>query len=152
MIETVTLEESTWNALPYRFEAGTPNIADAIATGAAVDFMQSLDLNAVAEHEQRLLQQATEGLNAVDGLRIIGTAPKKAAIVSFVMDTAHPQDIGTLLDENGIAVRTGHHCAMPLMARFDVPGTVRASFAAYNTAEEVERLIDSVHRIARLFA
>lgn len=152
MIETVTLQESTWNALPYRFEAGTPNIADAIATGAAVDFMQSLDLNAVAEHEQRLLQQATEGLNAVDGLRIIGTAPKKAAIVSFVMDTAHPQDIGTLLDENGIAVRTGHHCAMPLMARFDVPGTVRASFAAYNTAEEVERLIDSVHRIARLFA
>ena len=152
MIETVTLEKSTWNALPYRFEAGTPNIADAIATGAAVDFMQSLDLAAVAEHEQALLQQASEGLSTIDGLRIIGTAAHKAAIVSFVMDNAHPQDIGTLLDENGIAVRSGHHCAMPLMARFDVPGTVRASFALYNTAEEVERLIDSVQRIARLFA
>lgn len=152
MIETVTLQESTWNALPYRFEAGTPNIADAIATGAAVDFMQSLDLAAVAAHEQALLERATNGLNSVDGLRIIGTAPRKAAIVSFVMDTAHPQDIGTLLDENGIAVRTGHHCAMPLMARFGVPGTVRASFALYNTEDEVDRLIDSVHRIARLFA
>ncbi len=152
MIETVTLQESTWNALPYRFEAGTPNIADAIATGAAVDFMQSLDLAAVAAHEQALLERATNGLNSVDGLRIIGTAPRKAAIVSFVMDTAHPQDIGTLLDENGIAVRTGHHCAMPLMARFGVPGTVRASFALYNTEDEVDRLIDSLHRIARLFA
>ncbi len=152
MIETVTLEKSTWNALPYRFEAGTPNIADAIATGAAVDFMQSLDLAAIAEHEQALLQQASEGLSTIDGLRIIGTAPRKASIVSFVMDSAHPQDIGTLLDENGIAVRSGHHCAMPLMARFDVPGTVRASFALYNTAEEVDRLIDSVQRIARLFA
>ncbi len=152
MIETVTLEKSTWNTLPYRFEAGTPNIADTIATGAAVDFMRALDLDMVIAHEQALLAQATQGLSGIDGLRIIGTAPHKAAIVSFVMDTAHPQDIGTLLDENGIAVRTGHHCAMPLMARFGVPGTVRASFALYNTAEEVNRLIDSMQRIARLFA
>lgn len=151
MIEHVSFTGSTWNELPYKFEAGTPNIAGAIGTGAAVDFLESLDFDAVAAHENALLEQATAALQAIDGLRIIGTAADKAAIVSFVADRAHPQDIGTLLDENGIAVRTGHHCAMPLMARFGVPGTVRASFAIYNTAAEVERMAQCLQRIMRLF-
>ncbi len=151
MIETVSFEGSTWNELPYRFEAGTPNIAGAIGTGAAIDFLAALDFEQLIAHEQSLLRLATAQLEAVPGLRLIGTAADKAAIVSFVMQGAHPQDIGTLLDENGIAVRTGHHCAMPLMARFGVPGTVRASFAAYNTEQEVQRLSDSLLRIARLF-
>ncbi len=152
MIETVTLEGSTWNELPYRLEAGTPDIAGAIANAAAVRFVQQLDLNAVAAHEARLLARATQGVEQIDGLRIIGTAQHKTAILSFVPDQAHPQDIGTLLDENGIAVRTGHHCAMPLMQRFGVPGTVRASFAAYNTDDEVDHLVDSLQRIMRLFS
>ncbi len=151
MIETVSFEGSTWNELPYRFEAGTPHIAGAIGTGAAIDFLAALDFEQLIAHEQSLLRLATAQLEAVPGLRLIGTAADKAAIVSFVMQGAHPQDIGTLLDENGIAVRTGHHCAMPLMARFGVPGTVRASFAAYNTEQEVQRLSDSLLRIARLF-
>ncbi len=151
MIETVSFEGSTWNELPYRFEAGTPHIAGAIGTGAAIDFLAALDFEQLVAHEQSLLRLATAQLEAVPGLRLIGTAADKAAIVSFVMQGAHPQDIGTLLDENGIAVRTGHHCAMPLMARFGVPGTVRASFAAYNTEQEVQRLSDSLLRIARLF-
>ena len=152
MIETVTLEKSTWNELPYKFEAGTPNIADAIATAAAVEFIQSLDLAAVVAHEHALMCQASAALEDIKGLRIIGRSPHKAAIVSFVMEQAHPQDIGTLLDENGIAVRSGHHCAMPLMQRFQVPGTVRASFAVYNTAEEVDRFTETMRRIQRLFA
>lgn len=151
MIERVSFEGSTWNELPYRFEAGTPNIAGAIATAAAVEFLLDLDFSWLHQHEQQLLKLATERLDEVPGLRIIGTGPDKAAIVSFVMEQAHPQDIGTLLDENGIAVRSGHHCAMPLMQRFDVPGTVRASFAVYNSSEEVERLADCLHRIAKLF-
>ncbi len=152
MIETVSFEGSTWNELPYKFEAGTPNIAGAIGTGAAIDFLAGLDFDQLTAHEQSLLTLATEQLQAIPGLRMIGTAPDKAAIVSFVMQGAHPQDIGTLLDENGIAVRTGHHCAMPLMERFGVPGTVRASFAAYNTVAEIERMGQCLHRIAKLFA
>ncbi len=152
MIETVSFEGSTWNELPYKFEAGTPNIAGAIGTGAAIDFLAGLDFDQLTAHEQSLLTLATEQLQAIPGLRMIGTAPDKAAIVSFVMQGAHPQDIGTLLDENGIAVRTGHHCAMPLMERFGVPGTVRASFAAYNTVAEIERMDQCLHRIAKLFA
>ncbi len=152
MIETVSFEGSTWNELPYKFEAGTPNIAGAIGTGAAIDFLAGLDFDQLSAHEQSLLTLATEQLQAIPGLRMIGTAPDKAAIVSFVMQGAHPQDIGTLLDENGIAVRTGHHCAMPLMERFGVPGTVRASFAAYNTVAEIERMGQCLHRIAKLFA
>ncbi|MGJ8670198.1 MAG: aminotransferase class V-fold PLP-dependent enzyme [Oceanococcus sp.] len=151
MIETVTLEHSTWNELPYRLEAGTPDIANAIANTAAIEFLESLDLNAVAAHEENLLRQATEGLSQIEGLRIIGTAEHKTAILSFVSEYAHSQDIGTLLDENGIAVRTGHHCAMPLMQGFSVPGTVRASFAIYNTKEEVEHFLDTLTRIIRLF-
>ena len=151
MIETVSFEGSTWNVLPYRFEAGTPNIAGAVATAAAFDFLDSLDREALQRHEDALLSAATHQLSAIPGLRLVGTAPEKAAIVSFVMEGPHPQDIGTLLDENGIAVRTGHHCAMPLMARFGLPGTARASFAAYNTLAEVEQLSLALQRIARLF-
>ena len=151
MIETVSFEGSTWNELPYRFEAGTPNIAGAIGTGAAIDFLAGLDMAAVEQHEQSLLALATERLQEIDGLRLIGTAENKAAIVSFVHADAHPQDLGTLLDENGIAVRTGHHCAMPLMQRFGVPGTVRASFGVYNTHAEIEHMARCLQRIVRLF-
>ncbi len=152
MIETVSFAGSTWNELPYKFEAGTPNMAGAIGTAAAIRFLQDIDFDWLAQHEAALLQTATAGLLEVPGLRIIGHSPGKDAIISFVMDKAHPQDIGTLLDENGIAVRTGHHCAMPLMQGFGVSGTVRASFCVYNTMEEAESLARCLQRISKLFS
>ena len=150
MIEEVRIEATTYAKLPFKFEAGTPNIAGAIGLGAAIDYLEGLDAGAVATHETRLLQAATAGLQQVEGVRIVGTAPDKAPLVSFLMDGAHPHDVGTLLDQQGIAVRTGHHCAMPLMERLGIPGTVRASFALYNSMEDVERLVAGVHK-ARSF-
>ena len=150
MIETVTLEASTWNELPYKFEAGTPNIAGAIGLAAAIEWFDALDHAALLTHEQALLSAATEGLQQIQGLRLIGTAADKAPIVSFVIDGVHPQDLATLIDQSGVAVRTGHHCAMPTMAKFGIPGTVRASMACYNSLEDIQQLIAATEIAAEI--
>ena len=151
MILSVSFGKTTYNALPYKFEAGTPNISGVIGLGAAVDFLQSLDAAAVHAHERSLLDYATSRLEQVDGLTIIGTAREKASLISFVVAGVHPHDLGTILDEDGIAVRTGHHCAMPVMEFFRVPATARASFALYNTFEEIDRLAAALPRARSLF-
>ncbi|MCB9675764.1 MAG: cysteine desulfurase [Alphaproteobacteria bacterium] len=151
MIETVTFEESTWAPPPARFEAGTPNIAGAVGLGAAARWMLDLGPAAIAAHEASLLARATELVGAIAGVRLVGTAPHKAGVLSFVTDGLHPHDIGTLLDEQGIAVRTGHHCAQPVMRRMGVDATARASFAAYNTLAEVERFAAALQRTVTLF-
>jgi cysteine desulfurase/selenocysteine lyase len=140
MIRSVTFEKTTYTDLPHKFEAGTPNIGGAIGLGAAIDYVNQIDLNAVAAFESDLLLHATEVLTRIPGLRIIGTAKEKASVVSFVIEGVHPHDIGTILDHEGIAIRTGHHCAQPVMIRFGIPATARASFAFYNTKEEVDAL------------
>lgn len=150
MIETVTLEASTWNELPYKFEAGTPNIAGAIGLAAAIEWFDALDHAALLTHEQALLRAATEGLQQIQRLRLIGTAADKAPIVSFVIDGVHPQDLATLIDQSGVAVRTGHHCAMPTMAKFGIPGTVRASMACYNSLEDIQQLIAATEIAAEI--
>jgi cysteine desulfurase/selenocysteine lyase len=151
MILKVTFAKTTYNALPNKFEAGTPNISGGIGLGAAVDFLSGLDLDAAHAHEDALLQHATATLNKIQGLRIVGTAPDKASLVSFVVEGVHPHDLGTILDEDGIAVRTGHHCAMPVMDFFKVPATARASFAFYNTFDEIDRLAAGIERARKLF-
>jgi cysteine desulfurase/selenocysteine lyase len=151
MIATVNLEHSTWAPLPAKFEAGTPMIAEAVGLGAAIDYVSGLGLPAIFSWELGLLEEATERLSEIDGLRIIGAAQHKASIVSFVLDGVHPHDIGTVLDGNGIAIRAGHHCAQPLMQHFGVPATARASFAFYNTPSEVEALVDSLVGVAEMF-
>lgn len=152
MILTVSFGKTVYNSLPYKFEAGTPNISGVVGLGAAVDFMQSLDLEAAHAHEQALLEHATRSLESIEGLRIIGTAPDKASLVSFVVEGVHPHDLGTILDGDGIAIRTGHHCAMPVMEFFQVPATARATFAFYNTFGEIDRLADAVGRARALIA
>jgi cysteine desulfurase/selenocysteine lyase len=152
MILSVTFAKTTYNALPNKFEAGTPNISGVIGLGAAVDFLCGLDLEAAHAHESALLHHATAVLGKISGLRIVGTAPDKASLVSFVVSGVHPHDLGTILDEDGIAVRTGHHCAMPVMDFFKLPATARASFAFYNTFEEIDRLGSGVERARKLFA
>jgi cysteine desulfurase/selenocysteine lyase len=144
MIKSVTFERTIFNDLPYRFEAGTPNIAGGIALGAAVDYLSSLDMAAVEEHERALVRYATESLSGIRGVTIIGTAAEKAGVVSFVVENIHPHDVGTILDADGVAIRTGHHCAQPLMLRFGVPATARASFAFYNTFGEIDALAAGV--------
>jgi cysteine desulfurase/selenocysteine lyase len=151
MIETVTLEHSTWAPIPAKFEAGTPMIAQVIGLGAAIDYVSRVGLQAIASWEKELLEYATDLCNRIEGLRIIGTAQDKATVLSFVIDGVHPHDVGTILDDDGIAVRAGHHCAQPVMRHFGVPATVRASFAFYNTREEVEILADSLGRVRRIF-
>lgn len=146
MIKEVSFSGTTYNELPYKFEAGTPNIADVYAFGFALDYLKSLPKNSVWEQEKELLDYATEQLSQIDGLRIVGQAPEKIAVVSFVIDGVHPQDIGVLLDKFGVAIRTGHHCAQPLMARYDLVGTCRASFAFYNTKEEIDLFIKALKR------
>ncbi|MGE5468522.1 MAG: aminotransferase class V-fold PLP-dependent enzyme [Ignavibacteria bacterium] len=152
MIRSVGFEASTWNELPYKFEAGTPNIAGGIALGAAIDYLCGQGLDAVGAHEQALLEYATARAAEMPGLRLVGTAPRKAGVMSFVLDGIHPHDVGTILDGEGVAVRTGHHCAMPLMERFRVPATVRASFAMYNTMDEVDALMGALVKARRIFA
>jgi cysteine desulfurase/selenocysteine lyase len=147
MILHVSFEKTTYNVLPYKFEAGTPNIAGAIAMAAAVDYLNSLDRIALAKHEDALLARANELAAQTDGLRLIGTSKNKASVFSFLIDGTHPHDVGTLLDQQGIAVRTGHHCAMPVMEQFDIPGTVRASFTFYNTLEEVDALFKAIEKV-----
>ena len=151
MIRTVSFEESTWNDLPYKFEAGTPNIAGAIGLGAAVEFMTELGMDAIAAHEREILEYATERLGKLDGIRIIGTAPEKAGILSFVVEGVHPHDVGTIVDQHGVAIRAGHHCAMPLMRRYRVPATSRASLALYNTRADIDALVESLHRVKEIF-
>lgn len=151
MIRTVTFEASTWNDVPYKFEAGTPDIAGAVGTAAALDWLQAVGLDAVHAHEMALLEEATRRVMKIPGLRIIGTAPGKAAIISFLIDGAHPQDVGDVLNMEGVAVRTGHHCTMPLMARFCIPGTVRASFGVYNDEDDIDQLERALHTVHRLF-
>ena len=150
MIRSVRFEKTEYNDLPYKFEAGTPNIAGAIGLGAALDYVSAIGIGAIAAHERDLLTYATAQVS-VPGLRIIGTAKEKAAIVSFTLDGVHAHDIGTILDHDGIAIRAGHHCAMPVMERFGVAGTARASFALYNTREEVDALVAGIHRVRRMF-
>lgn len=152
MIKEVTFEHTTYNELPYKYEAGTPNIADTIALKVALDFINTTGKAEIRKHEARLLAYATEQLENIPGLTIIGKAREKVSLVSFVIKGAHPQDIGILLDNQGIAVRTGHHCCQPLMKRFDIPGTVRASFALYNTREEVDKLIIGLHKTIKMLS
>ena len=152
MILAVSFAKTTYNSLPYKFEAGTPNISGTVGLGAAVDFLGGLDLGGAHAHEHALLQHASATLSKIDGLRIVGTAQDRASLVSFTVAGVHPHDLGTILDEDGIAIRTGHHCAMPVMEYFGLAATARASFAFYNTFEEIDRLAAGVQRAARLFA
>ena len=152
MIKSVTFEKTTYNDLPYKFEAGTPNIAGVIGLGAAVNYLRSMDAAALEAHETDLLDTATAALEQIDGIRVIGTSKDKAGVLSFVTKNIHPHDVGTILDGEGIAVRTGHHCAQPVMDRFRIPATVRASFGMYNTKQEIDRLVEGVRKVFEVFA
>ncbi len=152
MIASVTFEKTTYNVPPFKFEAGTPNIAGAIGLGAAVDYLQTLGLDAIGAHERALLETATEAVGSLPGVNLIGTARHKEAVLSFTLDGIHPHDAGTILDREGIAIRAGHHCAQPVMDRFGVPATIRASFGLYNTLEEINFLVAGLRRVQEVFA
>ncbi|MFZ9150183.1 MAG: SufS family cysteine desulfurase [Burkholderiales bacterium] len=152
MILSVTFEKTTYAPIPAKFEAGTPPIGEAITLGAAIDYLTAIGIECIAAHETDLLDYATDQLNRVPGVRLIGTAEKKAAVLSFALDGVHPHDVGSLLNDDGVAIRTGHHCAQPVMQRFKVPATSRASFAFYNTMDEVDALVASIGRVQKLFA
>ena len=152
MILSVTFEKTTYNKIPHKFEAGTPDISGVIGLAAAINYVNELGLDRIEAHERDLLRQATESLSTIPGIRLIGTAKEKASVLSFVMDGIHPHDIGTILDQEGIAIRTGHHCAQPVMERFGIPATARASFAFYNTREEVNALVKGIDRVREVFA
>ncbi len=152
MILTVSFDRSTYNALPYKFEAGTPNITGAVGLGAAVDYLERIDFAAAAAHEHALLDYATRRLlDEIPGARVIGTATPKTGVLSFVVDGVHPHDLGTIVDHEGVAIRTGHHCAMPIMERYGIPATARASFAFYNNRADVDRLIVGLRRAVEIF-
>jgi len=151
MIRKVTFDETEYNALPYKFEAGTPSIADVVGLGAAIDYLSEIGMDNIAAYEAELLDYATEKARKIEGLRIIGDAKEKGAILSFVLDKIHPHDIGTMLDSLGIAIRAGHHCAMPVMDFFEVPATARASFAMYNTKEEIDILMNGIEQLIEVF-
>lgn len=151
MIRSVTFEETIYNDLPYKFEAGTPNIAGAIGLGEAIDYFTSLDPEAVHRHEAAVLRYGTEALESIPGVRLIGTAPDKITVLSFLMEAAHPHDIGTIVDAEGVAIRTGHHCAQPVMERFGVAATARASLGVYNTTEDIDALVRALHQVRELF-
>ena len=150
MVDTVSFEKTTFNVLPFKFEAGTPNVGAALGLETAVQFLQSLDRKEVETHETQLLQSAIQQLSAIDGIRFIGQAEQRSGLVSFIIEGVHPYDLGTIIDKMGVAVRTGHHCAEPVMTRFGIPGTVRASFALYNTLEEVEVFVNAVKKAAMM--
>lgn len=152
MIRTVTFEKTTFDDIPRKFEAGTPNIAGGIGLGAAIDYLNQFDRNDIVNHENMLLKHGTEQLSQIEGLKIIGTAKEKASVISFVIDGIHPYDIGTIIDTDGIAIRTGHHCTQPIMQRYNVPATARASFAFYNTKEEIDKLILGILKVKKMFA
>lgn len=151
MITSVTFEKTTYNKAPHRFEAGTPHIAGAVGLAAALDYVEGLGLERLAAYEDGLVERATAALSAVPRLRLIGTAPHKASVVSFVLEGIHPHDIGTVLDQHGIAIRAGHHCTQPLMDRFGVPATARASVALYNLPEEIDALAAGIERVFEVF-
>jgi cysteine desulfurase/selenocysteine lyase len=151
MIASVTFEKSTWNELPYKLEAGTPNIAGGIALGTAIDWVERVGLDAIAAYEDDLLRYGTSLLEAIPGLRIVGTAREKAGVLSFVLDGVHPHDVGTILDYEGIAVRTGHHCAQPVMDRYGIPATTRASLACFNTRGELDALARGLRKVQEMF-
>jgi cysteine desulfurase/selenocysteine lyase len=150
MILSVTFEKTSFNQLPWKFEAGTPHISGAVGLAAAIQYLEAIGMERIAAYENELLQYATERLSKLPGLRIIGTAPEKAAVISFVLERIHPHDIGTIVDTEGVAIRTGHHCAMPVMDYFNVPATARASFSFYNTLEEADRLVAALEHTQRL--
>jgi cysteine desulfurase/selenocysteine lyase len=150
MISSVTFEKTTYNKVPHKFEAGTPNMAGVAGLGAAIAYMKSIGVDAIGAHEHDLLLYGTERLEATPGVRMIGTANNKAGVLSFVLETIHPHDIGTILDQEGIAVRTGHHCAQPVMDFFCIPATVRASLAVYNTREEIDALVAGIERVKEM--
>ncbi|MCK4882494.1 MAG: cysteine desulfurase [Candidatus Omnitrophica bacterium] len=151
MIASVTFEKTTYNVLPYKLEAGTPNVAGVIGLGAAIDYVRSIGLTQIAEYEHELLAYGTQALSSIDGLRLIGTAENKASILAFVLEDIHPHDLGTLVDEEGVAIRTGHHCTQPVMKHFGVPATSRASLAFYNTKEEIDCLVRAIHKAKDIF-
>ena len=151
MIASVTFEKTTYNTLPYKFEAGTPNIAGTIGLGAAIDYVNQIGIERIARYEHELLEYGTAALSQIPGLRLIGTAREKAGVLSFVLEGVHPHDVGTILDRRGIAIRTGHHCAMPLMERFGIPATARASLAFYNTREEIDALAAGIYEVKEVF-
>ena len=150
MIKEVTFEKTTYNELPYKFEAGTPNIADVVAAKTAIDYVENLGKDAIADYESQLLEYATDALLSIEGLKIVGAAKEKVSVVSFLIDGIHHQDTGVLLDQQGIAIRTGHHCTQPLMRRYGIPGTSRASFAVYNTFEEIDRLVAGLRKVKKM--
>ena len=152
MISRVSFERTDYNCLPYKFEAGTPNIAGVVGLGAAIDYVDAIGMENIAQRERQLLNYASEALQQIDGLHIIGTAKHKAGIISFILDYAHPHDISTILDQQGVAIRAGHHCAMPVMTRFNIPATARASFAFYNNETDIEQLIEGLHLVKQIFA
>ena len=152
MSSSVTFEKTTYNEIPYKFEAGTPHIAGAIGLGAAIDYLTGLGFDQVALHERELLAYATDALQQIPGLKLIGTAPEKASILSFVMEGIHPHDIGTIVDQEGVAIRTGHHCTQPVMDRFGIPATARASLAMYNTRQDIDALVVALEQVRRVFA
>jgi cysteine desulfurase/selenocysteine lyase len=151
MILTVSFGKTTYNVLPFKFEAGTPNISGVVGLAAAIDYIESIGIDAIHAHEQRLLARATDVLSRVPGLQIIGTAPEKASVISFTLDGVHPHDLGTILDAEGVAVRTGHHCAMPVMDFFDIPATARASFACYSRDSDIDALVAALARAREVF-
>ncbi|HYM28776.1 MAG TPA: cysteine desulfurase, partial [Steroidobacteraceae bacterium] len=151
MILTVSFEQSTWNELPYKFEAGTPNMSGAVGLAAAMDYLEGLGIEGVAAHEQQLLREATEELARLPDIELVGTATHKASVLSFTMKGVHAHDLGTILDAEGVAVRTGHHCAMPVMTFFGIPATARASFGCYNTAGDVQRLVAALRKAREVF-
>jgi cysteine desulfurase/selenocysteine lyase len=150
MIRSVTFEKTIFNDIPNKFEAGTPNIAGNIALGYAIDYINKLDYEAIVNHENDLIKYGTKRLLETDGLKIIGTAKEKAAVLSFILDNIHPHDIGTILDSEGVAIRTGHHCTQPVMQRFGISATARVSFAFYNTKEEIDRLVEAIKKVIRV--
>jgi cysteine desulfurase/selenocysteine lyase len=152
MISSVTFEKTIYNKLPFKFEAGTPDVAGAIGLGAAIEYLAEIGMDKIAEHEHDLLAYATDKVSAIPGVRLIGTAKEKASVLSFVMEGIHPHDIGTILDQEGIAIRTGHHCAQPVMQCFGIPATARASFALYNTKEEVDSLVQGILKVQEVFS
>jgi cysteine desulfurase/selenocysteine lyase len=152
MIKSVTFEKTIYNDLPNKFEAGTPNIAGGIGFGAAIDYLSRFDFGTVAAYEHALLVYATDALSGVKGLTIIGTAREKVGVISFILEGIHPHDIGTILDDDGIAIRTGHHCAQPVMDRFGIPATARASFGIYNTKSEVDALVRGIEKAIGVFS
>ena len=152
MIRSVTFDKTTYADLPDKFEAGTPHIAGAIGLGAAVDYLTALGFDKISNHESQLLDYGTAALSAIPGLQLIGTARNKASILSFVLEGAHPHDIGTIVDMEGVSIRTGHHCTQPLMDRFGIPATARASIAMYNTRQEIDQLVHALHRVREMFS